>query len=140
DSIRALIQLLPYSGCFLWMKLVAKLGRLVALYAQPSHQRHCGLNRVRVRRGRRDNALVKSRRFVMFCADPVPPGQTTVQQTRRPAMKVHDGIEAPGEQPRRKGPLVRSTQDFIDVGIGVKAIDEWRFHENRNAECRKLRL
>ena len=55
-------------------------------------------------------------------------------------MKVHDGIEAPGEQPRRKGPLVRSTQDFIDVGIGVKAIDEWRFHENRNAECRKLRL
>src|SRR5436309_14968103 len=76
----------------------------------------------------------------MFCADPVSPSQTTVQQTRRPAMKVHDGIEAPGEQPRRKGPLVRSTQDFIDIGIGVKAIHESRFHENRDAECRKLRL
>src|SRR5947208_17197437 len=76
----------------------------------------------------------------MFGADPVSPSQTTVQQTRRPAMKVHDGIEAPGEQPRRKGPLVRSTQDFIDIGIGVKAINEWRSHGNVDTEGPKLRL
>src|SRR2546426_11244015 len=88
----------------------------------------------------RTNTVERARRLKVLPANTFSPSQTTVQQARWPAMKVHDGMKAPCEQPRRKGQFARSTQNFINIRIAIKAVGELRFHQNRDAEFRKLCL
>src|SRR5213593_994245 len=91
-------------------------------------------------RGGWKKTVVKGRRLIMLTPNAFSPGHATVEQARWPAMKVHDGMKAPRQQPRRKRQFGRTSQNFIDIWIGIKAVGEPRLHKNRDAEFRKLRL
>lgn len=76
----------------------------------------------------------------MFGADPLSMRGQSIDQACRAAMKIDDDIEAPQEQPSRRGILPRHDDDFAEVGIAGKAWGEAFLDQNGNSKGRELFL
>src|SRR5438128_1498726 len=88
----------------------------------------------------RHYTVIQLRAFVMRGSDSPAPGQTRIQQAGRPAMKVHKRVKPTDEEPRARRTLPVRNQDFIEIGIAVKAGRKSSFHKHRDAEGRKFFL
>ena len=55
-------------------------------------------------------------------------------------MKVHQRIKPAGEEPGARRTFPVRNEDFIEIGIAVKAGRKSSFHKHRDAEGRKLFL